>query len=221
MLVVHLPLTEYTEALEIQKKIVKKRIAGRSPDVLLLLEHPPTITLGKRGTESHLLVSAEDLKSRGIALHSVDRGGEATYHGPGQIIGYPIMDLKRAGLSIRKYVYQLEETMIAALEEFEVRGFRRDGKVGVWTGDHDKIGSIGVRVLRRVTYHGFSLNVNLSVDPNPLMVSCGMPDIRIISLNDLLDHPTETLSAMDSVARSFARVFRVELEDTSLQSALE
>jgi len=207
--------------LEIQRKIVQRKISGRSPDVLLLLEHPPTITLGKTGAESDLLIPAEDLESSGIALHSVDRGGEATYHGPGQIVGYPIMDLKSAGLSIREYVYQLEETLIVALAEFGVRGFRRAGKVGVWTDTRDKIGSIGVRVRRGVTYHGFSLNVDLSIDPGPLMVSCGMPDIRMVSLNNLLDHPVETRSVMDSVARSFARVFRMEPENTSLKNALE
>jgi lipoyl(octanoyl) transferase len=219
MLLAQLELTEYTAALDLQRRIVERIILRGGPDVLIVMEHPHTITLGARGRQSDVLTSAECLRKLGIALYSVDRGGEATYHGPGQIVCYPIMDLKSMGISVRSYVAGLEHTIIKALESFGVTGFRQAGRVGVWTGEHDKIASIGVRIRRRVTYHGFSLNVGLSLDPSQLIVSCGMPMARMVDLQQLTGTLIDMQAVRRAIADSFSSVFNVKLEPCSAEDA--
>jgi lipoate-protein ligase B len=220
MILIELDLIEYAQCLEIQKRIVRRKILEGGQDVLLILEHPPTVTLGVRGKASDLLISPEEMSERGVAVHHVDRGGEATFHGPGQIVCYPIADLKALGLSARRYVQGLEETIINTLANFDVRGFTQPKKVGVWTSPLDKIASIGVRIQRRVTYHGFSLNVDLQMNPCELIVSCGMPDARMVSLNQLVQRPVTVDSVRKAVVRSFADVFGVNLEQGSLEQVM-
>ena len=220
MLLVELPCTDYSEALEIQGRFVDRKIGKRGPDVLLLLEHPPTVTLGTRGSESDLLVPVEGLVRQGVALYRVDRGGEATYHGPGQLVAYPIVDLRRRGLSVRDYVRALEETIIKSLAIRGVKGFRQHRKVGVWTGPRGKIASIGVRIRQRITSHGFSINVEVPVDPCELIVSCGMPDIRMVNLNQLAASPVSVEEFRGTVAEAFCEVFGVSLERSSLEEAV-
>lgn len=212
MLLVHLERIEYKAALDIQYRIVESKIHAAAPDVLLMLEHPHTITLGTRGRASDVLASARRLGSRGIAVHTVDRGGEATYHGPGQLVCYPIVDLKAMGLSVRAYVVALEETILATLERLGIRAFHRSGKAGVWTAENDKIASIGVRIRRRVTYHGFSLNVDLELDPSEYVVSCGMPLVRMVDVRQALGKSISLESARSAVAESFSQVFGVDLQ---------
>jgi lipoyl(octanoyl) transferase len=216
MLLIELHLIEYAQCLEIQKRIVRRKILEGGPDVLLILEHPLTVTLGVRGKASDLLIPPEELSRRGVALHRSDRGGEATFHGPGQLVCYPIVDLKSLGLSARRYVQGLEETIINTLANFNVKGFSQPKKVGVWTSATDKIASIGVRIQRRITSHGFSLNVDLEMNPCELIVSCGMPDARMVSLNQLVSQPVTVDSVRQAVVRSFAKVFGVNLEPGSL-----
>ncbi len=220
MLLIDLPCTEYLEALEIQRRLVERKISERSPDVLLVLEHPPTVTLGTRGGESDLLVPADALARQGIGLYRVDRGGEATYHGPGQLVAYPIMDLRRRKQSVRDYVFCLEETIIKCLADFGLKSFRQPGKVGVWTGPKEKIASIGVRIQRRVTSHGFSVNVDLQVDPCKLIISCGMPDARMVSLNHLVDSPVGVKEFRDAMVEAFSSVFSVRLQRNSLEEVM-
>lgn len=220
MLLLDLPCTEYQEALDIQRRIVSGKIAGGRPDVLILLEHPPTVTLGVRGRDSHLLMSRDELAARGVAVYSTDRGGQATYHGPGQLVGYPVADLKSLKLSARDYVRSLEETILRTLAHFGVEGFRISGKPGVWTGPREKIASIGVRISRRVTFHGFSLNVSVPVDVGELIVSCGEPDISLVSIQDLIGRPVALRAAKEAVRESFSEVFQVALEPSSLDEAV-
>ncbi|HMK37458.1 MAG TPA: lipoyl(octanoyl) transferase LipB [Desulfomonilaceae bacterium] len=219
MLLVELQQVEYLATLNLQYRIVERKIRWSGPDVLLLLEHPHTITLGTRGKHAHVLASAECLLERGIALHSVDRGGEATYHGPGQLVAYPIMDLRRLGVSVREYVRALEETILGTLRSFGIQGFRQHGKVGIWTGINDKIASIGVRIRKRVTYHGFSLNVDLELDPAELVVSCGMPSVHMVSLNQVTPTTASMASVRHAVAGSFSAVFGVDLQTCSAEDA--
>ena len=220
MLLLELESIEYLQFLEIQRTIVDRKIAQRGPDVLMLLEHPHTITLGTRGRASSLAASEEDLAKFGVPVHSTDRGGEATYHGPGQLVGYPLVDLKGLKLSVRDYVFKLEETVLVTLEQFGLKGFRQRGKPGVWTGPSDKIASVGVRIRRRITSHGFSLNIDLKIDPTSFMVCCGAPGIRMVNLNDILSEPVPQLLVRRVVADSFAEVFGVSLERASLDQAL-
>ncbi len=220
MILIELDLIEYAQCLDIQKRIVRRKILGGGPDVLLILEHPPTVTHGVRGKASDLLISPEEMSERGVAVHHVDRGGEATFHGPGQVVCYPIVDLKALGLSARRYVQSLEETIIKTLAGFDVKSFCQPKKVGVWTSTTDKIASIGVRIQRRITSHGFSLNVDLQMNPSALIVSCGMPDARMVSLNQLVPRPVTVDSVRKAVARSFADVFAVNLEAGSLEQVI-
>lgn len=220
VLLVDLPRTEYRDALRSQQAIIERKLLRGGPDTLLLLEHPPTITLGKRGLDSHVLMPRDQLKARGVALYNVDRGGGATYHGPGQLVGYPILDLKNPRRRIRDYVSMLEETIIRTLEHFGASGFRQEGKVGVWTGAQDKIASIGIRIRRGITSHGFSLNVDLDVDPQELIISCDMPEARMVSLNQLLETPVNLEWVKEAIAREFSVIFDVWLERSSLERAL-
>jgi lipoate-protein ligase B len=221
MLLIELPCTDYPEALEIQRTLVEQKISEGGPDVLLVLEHPPTVTIGTRGDESDLLVSPDALARRGIGFHRVDRGGEATYHGPGQLVLYPIVDLKRRRLSVRDYVRTLEEVVVRCLATFGLKSFRRPGKAGVWTGTTEKIASIGVRILRRVTYHGLSVNVDLQADPCEFIISCGMPDVRMVSLNQLVNPPVDADEFRDAMVASFSSVFAVSLQRSSLEEAMK
>ena len=220
MLLVDLPCTEYRDALRSQQAIIERKLLRGGPYTLLLLEHPPTITLGKRGLDSHVLMPRDQLKARGVALYNVERGGGATYHGPGQLVGYPILDLKNPRRRIRDYVSMLEETIIRTLEHFGASGFRQEGKVGVWTGTHDKIASICIRIRRGITSHGFSLNVDLDMDPQELIISCDMPDARMVSLNQLLETPVNLEWVKEAIAREFSVVFDVWLERSSLERAI-
>ena len=220
VLLLELPLTDYREALRIQEAIVERKLLRGGADVLMLLEHPPTVTLGKRGLETHLLISKDELKLRGIDFQTVDRGGGATFHGPGQLVCYPIIDLKAHGIMVREYVRMLEETIISTLQNFGLQGSRQEGKVGVWTGKTDKIASIGVRIRRRIAYHGFSINVNMQMDPGELIISCDLPDARLVNLRDFTDS-TVTLGAVkEETARSFRSVFQADLERSSIDRAI-
>lgn len=220
MLLVELPCTEYPEALEIQRRLVEKKISRGGPDVLLVLEHPRTVTIGTRGDESDLLVTADALAQRGIGLFRVDRGGQATYHGPGQLVLYPIVDLKRLKLSVRDYVRSLEEAIIRCLAAFGLESFRQPGRAGVWTGPLEKIASIGVRIQRRITSHGLSVNVDVPTDPCELIISCGMPDIRMVSLNQLVDPPVDLSAFRKAMTSAFSEVFSVRLEPSSLKEVV-
>lgn len=220
MLCLNLPRTEYSTSLDIQNAIVNRMMSQRGRDVLILVEHPPTVTLGVRGTSSHLLVGENELEQRGVSLHRVNRGGEATYHGPGQLVAYPVMDLRTRGLSARDYVNGLEETIIRALASFGVKGFRKPKAAGVWTSTTGKIASVGVRIQQRITSHGFSLNVSMAAHPEELVVVCGAPGIRMINLCDLARVRPSMVAVRHAVRNSFCQVFGGALEECSVETAV-
>jgi lipoate-protein ligase B len=221
ILLLELPETNYGEALDLQRRIVRQKLSKGGPDVVMLLEHPPTITLGMRARDSDLLLSRAELAVRGVEVCNTDRGGQATYHGPGQLVCYPILDLRRLGLSVRDYVNRLEETVICALASFGILGIRMKGKPGVWTGSREKIASIGVRIERRVTSHGFSLNVSQPIDPGALIVSCGDPGIRAVNVQQLTVSNVSMSSMKATVATCLSRIFGMNLEPTELRAALD
>ncbi len=220
LIVVRLPRTEYARALEMQQGLVREKIGGFSDDVLFVLEHPSTITIGTRGELSDLLVSPEELARRHIALHRVDRGGRATYHGPGQVVCYPIVDLRRMALSVRTYVGNLEEVIMRTLALFGVAGSRLPGTAGVWTSPKEKIASIGVRIHRRITSHGFALNVSADLPTTRFIVSCGMPDILQVNLNDMTPEPVLTSDVAAVIPALFSEVFRTCWEEVIEQDEL-
>jgi len=202
----------YQAALDLQAQLVEQRKQGLIPDQLLLLEHPPVITLGvrTRNDRSHVLESEAALAARGVGLFETGRGGDVTYHGPGQLVGYPIVDLKPDRCDVHRYVRDLEEVLIRAVDAFGVRAGRIEGLTGIWVGDQ-KLAAIGVRISRWVTSHGFALNVNTDLSHFGLIVPCGITDKGVTSLERLLGHALPMDEVAETVARQFAALFSAEL----------
>lgn len=204
--VLDMGLVEYQAALDLQTDLRDRRIAGRVPDTLILLEHPPVITLGRSGSLANVLVPESELSDRGIPLIHANRGGDVTYHGPGQVVGYPIMDLTRHGTDLRKHLWKLEEVLIRALASLGVVGARRNGETGVWVA-REKIASIGIHVKRWVTMHGFALNVAPNFDHLSLINHCGIADAPMTSIQNILAHPVPPNQVRHALANSFAQLF--------------
>jgi lipoyl(octanoyl) transferase len=199
----------YADALELQRALARARIAGELPqDLLLLLEHPPVVTLGRSAHASHLIASPEFLATHGIALFEVERGGDVTYHGPGQLVGYPIIDLKRHRRDLHWYLRQVEEALMRALAAFDIATARHEGFTGVWTADRArKIASIGVHVRDWVTWHGFALNVTTDLRAFDLMVPCGIAGVQMTSVaRERGDRATDAADVANAVARAFGEV---------------
>ena len=177
-----LGLVSYGDGVELQKELVEERGAGRIPDLLLLLQHPPVITLGVRSaSRSHIVAGDTRLADLGIEVHDTGRGGDVTYHGPGQIVGYPIMDLRPDRCDVHRYVRDIEEVMIRVCADYGVTAERAPGLSGAWVGA-DKIGAVGVRISRWITSHGFAFNVNTDLSYFQLIVPCGISDRGVTSL---------------------------------------
>ena len=203
-----LGLVRYGEALALQRALVEERRAGRVPDLLLLLQHPPVVTLGVRGDggRSHILASGERLAELGVEISETGRGGDVTYHGPGQIVGYPIVDLRPDRCDVHRYVRDVEEVMIRACADYGVDARRIDGLTGAWVGDR-KIGAIGVRVSRWITSHGFAFNVNTDLDSFDLIGPCGIADRGVTSLELLLGRRLPIGEVEDALAHHAGAVF--------------
>jgi lipoyl(octanoyl) transferase len=205
-----LGVMSYSEALALQHQLVKERQLGQANDVLLLLEHPNVLTLGvRRGGREHLLVSREELASRDIELHETGRGGDITYHGPGQIVGYPILDLKPDRCDVHRYIRDLEEVLIRTAGQYGIAAHRESGLTGVWVGS-EKLAAIGVRIARWVTSHGFALNVATDLGYFNLIIPCGIAGRGTTSLERLLGRRLDIQEVEDRVASSFCEVFQRE-----------
>ena len=200
----------YGEALDLQKTLVEERRAGSVPDLLLLLQHPPVITLGvRRDSRSHVIASDGQLAMHGIDVHEAGRGGDVTYHGPGQIVGYPILDLRPDRCDVHRYVRDLEEVMIRVCADYGVAAHRVDGLTGAWVGTA-KIGAIGVRISRWITSHGFAFNVNTDLDFFQMIVPCGIADRGVTSLSKLTAPPPSLPDVEEVIVRRFLDVFARE-----------
>jgi lipoyl(octanoyl) transferase len=207
--IVDLGRRPYGEVLELQRDIARARIIGDvEQDVLLLVEHEPVITLGRASKDRHLLANPSQLAARGVALFEVERGGDVTFHGPGQLVGYPIIDLKRHKQDLHWYLRQVEEVLIRALAELEISAERVAKYTGVWTRDR-KIASIGVHARDWVTWHGFALNVSTELSYFDLIVPCGIPEVTMTSVQRELGGGREVTMphVAQVVARAAARVF--------------
>jgi lipoyl(octanoyl) transferase len=206
----HLGSVPYGEALELQAELVRRRRAGEVPDLLLLLEHPHVITLGTGTHEHNILITAEERARRGIELFPAGRGGDVTYHGPGQLVGYPILDLKPDRCDLHRYLRDLEEVLIGALGDFGILADRKPGMTGVWVGN-EKLAAIGVRVSSGwITSHGFALNVSTDLGFFDAIVPCGIREHGVGSLSRALGRAVAMAEAEDAVVRHFARVFGFE-----------
>lgn len=237
MHLLELAAVPYEEALDMQHRIVAARQAGRGKDVLILLEHPPVLTLGRHATEANILASPDLLDRMGVSVHRVERGGEVTYHGPGQLVGYPILDLRRYNKDVGRFMHNLEEVLIRTLNDFGIEGERIEGIIGVWVRDRDwaaglreslsragldvaspaevthmnKIAALGARVERWFTYHGFALNVQPNLNHYDLIVPCGIREHGVTSMQAELGTTVDMGKVRRRVAAHFEQVFGVSL----------
>ncbi|MBI4243380.1 MAG: lipoyl(octanoyl) transferase LipB [Planctomycetes bacterium] len=216
-----IPHITFKDAYKLQQElfdiIYKKK---RDINFFLLLEHPHVITLGRNAKQNNLLVTKELLQRKGIELIETDRGGDITYHGPGQIVGYPILELKRVGLDVKSYVYFLEEIMIQTCKEFGIKAHRISNLTGTWVGEK-KIGSIGVRIQRWITLHGFAFNVNTNLDLFKLIIPCGIQNKEMTSLESLLKQKQNIPDIRNSIIRNFIRLLGCRSQIVSHDQLLE
>lgn len=201
-----LGVVEYREAWELQRRLHQQRVEGRIPDLLLLLEHPPTITIGRSGSLDHVLISSEQMDQAGIPLFFIDRGGDVTYHGPGQLVGYPILDLREQEGDLHLYVRKLEEVMIRTLRDFSVEANLDERHPGVWVKG-EEIGAIGLSVKKWVSMHGFALNVNTDLDHFSFIHPCGFSDRRATSVSKVTGRTMSTGEVADHLKSHFCDVF--------------
>ena len=203
-----LGLVPYSAAVDLQKDLVEQRRAGRIPDTLLLLEHPHVITLGVKlaDARSHIVATPEMLAARAVDVVETGRGGDVTYHGPGQLVAYPIVDLKPDRQDVHRYVRDLEDVMIRLCAAFGVAAGRIGGLSGTWVGDR-KIGAIGVRISRWITSHGLAFNVSSDLSYFDLIVPCGIADRGVTSLSRELGRPVSVDEAAEALVPAFAGVF--------------
>lgn len=215
--IVGLGLVAYSEAYALQRRIVAARKASAIEDVLLLCEHPPVITQGRNGKPEHLLVSEQLLRQRNVEFFEASRGGDVTFHGPGQIVGYPILNLGAIRRDVVWYVRMLEEVMIRTTAEFGMDAFRVQGKTGIWvsvaSGPEEKLGAIGVHISRWVTSHGFAYNVSTDLRYFDLIVPCGIAGRKAISLEKLLGREVSVREVTRLTARHFGEIFGLEAKD--------
>ena len=200
----------YENGMKLQQKLVEMRQRGEIDDQLLLLEHPPVITLGRGGDETHLLATPPELTAHGVRFYETTRGGDITYHGPGQIVGYPILHLGEGNRDVRKYVTALEEVLIRTVAEYGITAARVDGRRGIWVGN-DKIAAIGVRIARWVTSHGWALNVSTNLDHFRLITPCGLQGTGVTSIERETGRRVAVEEVRDVLAAKFADVFARQL----------
>jgi lipoyl(octanoyl) transferase len=218
LLVQRLGLVDYQSALALQKETEQAVKSGIQPDTLLLLEHPHILTIGRRGDISGILLNEDELRTRNISVFETNRGGRVTYHGLGQVVGYPIINLSPDREDVHRYVRDLEEVLIRTMSDFGIEAFRIDGLTGVHTR-RGKVAAIGVHIARWITTHGFALNVNTNLDYFDLIVACeGEP---VTSMDALLGRETELSVVEDRIVQRFAEVFTMTVETTgALMSSL-
>jgi lipoate-protein ligase B len=209
-----LGLVDYKDALKLQLSLLDKRTKDEIEDALLLLQHPPTFTIGRSGKIEHLLLNEKELKKRGIHFEAISRGGDVTYHGPGQLVGYPIIDLNKFDRDINQFLRNIEEMIIRALSGFHIKAQRIKGLTGVWVNE-EKIASIGVGIKKWITYHGFALNVNTDLSYFDMIVPCGIPGAKMTSIKKLKNNIDDIniTEVESSIIDAFSSVFDRILTD--------
>lgn len=216
----NLELMPYPLAWDLQHRIVERKVKGLFPDVLILLEHFPVITLGRRGREDNIRVSEQVLARHSVSIHRVERGGDVTYHGPGQLVGYPLVSLQPMGIGVVDFVSRLEDLMIRILADCGVQGHRNSSCRGVWVG-REKIGSVGVAVRRWITYHGFALNYEPIAEHMDYVIPCGLTGVRMTSIRSQTGSSPDPAYLRICAARHFSRIFGMELIPLNLEEINE
>ena len=204
--VLRLPRIAYDQALELQRRLLEERRSGGRPDTLLLLSHPPVVTVGRGSAPGHVLLSDDELRRRGIAVWETDRGGDVTFHGPGQIVGYVIFDLRDHGQDLHRFLRRIEGAVLRALAVFGVEGRRIPGLTGVWV-DEGKICAIGIKISRWVSMHGFALNVSTDLSYFDVIVPCGISGRGVTSLSRVLGREVDPADVEDALVDGFASEF--------------
>jgi lipoyl(octanoyl) transferase len=216
LLIARLGTIDYREAWDLQRRLAEARFRENVPDTLLLLEHPHTYTLGRRSKPEHVLLTLEELTGRGIPLYEVDRGGDVTYHGPGQLVGYPILKRSRARIDFVSYIRDLESALVASVRRLGMPGERRNGFSGVWIGQ-DKVCAIGVKIdAQGITSHGFALNVNTDLSFFDYIVPCGIRDGGVTSLQREFRRRVSMRRVMDAVVDSMEETFGLDARPRSV-----
>lgn len=207
MQVLDLGRKDYKEVWDLQKSIHEKRAKKEIPNTLILVEHNPVITMGKSGKQANVLFPVELLKEKGVQYYEIERGGDVTYHGPGQLVGYPIFNVRDGLAGIKPFINGIEEAIIATLDDFSIKGQRKEKMIGVWT-DKGKICSIGVAVKKWVSFHGFALNVNTELSYFDLIIPCGLKNVEMTSMQQILGKEVAMQDVKKSIVGSFGNVFK-------------
>ncbi len=207
--VIKLGVVDYGEAYNLQKQLLEEHIQGKGRDSLLLLQHNPVITIGRSGSRDNILIPESALTAAGIETCEIDRGGDVTYHGPGQLTGYPIINLRHFRKDVHWYLRQLEETIIKVLAEYSITGERMEGYTGVWVGN-EKVAAIGVGIRRWITYHGFAFNVYPDMSHFQMIRPCGITDKGVTSLEKLLGFRADMDGVVERTASAFAEVLDID-----------
>ncbi len=206
----YLGVVAYQAAWDFQRELAERRFLNEIPNLLLMMQHPPTITIGKTGSKEHLLVDPAFLAQKGISLLEVDRGGDITYHGPGQLVGYPIIALSESQPDVLVYLRQIEQALILTLQQFNIAAGRKEEYTGVWVTD-EKVAAIGIKVSHWITMHGFALNVTPDLTPFDYIVPCGIRNKNITSMVKLLDYPICVEDVIPKLVTQFGSVFCFEM----------
>ena len=213
--VFNLGTVDFAEASQLQSELIELRIAGKIPDVILFLQHPAVITIGAFGGEQNIIVAHNILESKGISVAHTDRGGDITYHGPGQLVGYPILDLKIRGRDVHQYVHNLEEVVIRTLDDYSIEAQRDPDYPGVWVGQ-EKICALGIRVVHWVTKHGFALNISNDLTPFSYINPCGITDRGTTSMQKVLGQKPKIGEVTNSIIRHFSAVFGMKVYEATV-----
>ncbi|MFA5145789.1 MAG: lipoyl(octanoyl) transferase LipB [Candidatus Omnitrophota bacterium] len=211
-MIIDLGMTGYEECYKVQREFCNRRKLGEIADSLIIAEHMPVFTLGRLAKEENLLVDRETLKSQGIKVLDVDRGGDVTFHGPGQIVLYPILNLKERKTDLHRYMRDIEEGVLTFLKYYAVSGHRINGRTGVWVGDR-KISFIGIAARDWITYHGVSINIDVDLRFFSMIRPCGLSGIKVANLNTVSAKPVLLADAKHRIASCFADIFGLKSED--------
>jgi len=219
LLILDLGRKDYKEVWDLQKKIHERRVEEKIPDTMILVEHNPVITMGKAGKQSNLLWPLDLLKERGVQYYEIERGGDVTYHGPGQLIGYPIFNVRDGFAGIKPFINAIEKAIIAMLADFSITGMKKEKMIGVWT-EKGKICSIGIAVRRWISFHGFALNVNTDLGYFDLIVPCGLKNVAMTSMEQILDKAVPLDGVRKSLIANFGKIFNQNISMTYLREVI-
>ena len=219
MLILDLGKRDYKEVWDLQKKIHERRVEGKIPNTLILVEHNPVITMGKSGKPSNVLWPVDFLKEKGVQYYEIERGGDVTYHGPGQLVGYPIFNVRDGLAGIRPFINGVEKAIISMLADFAIKGMKKEKMIGVWT-ERGKVCSIGIAVKRWVSFHGFALNVNTDLGYFDLIVPCGLKNVEMTSMQQILGKEVSMDEVRKRIIVNFGRIFNQDISKTCLEKVI-